>query len=48
MASNSIYIYKFNSTKNFSVTEIYNILNEYSRQDTTYFNLDLLSENELL
>lgn len=48
MASNSIYIYKFNSTKNFSVTDIYNILNEYPEQNMAYFNLDLLSENELL
>lgn len=48
MASNSIYIYKINSPKNIFVTDIYNILNKYPEQDYAYFNLDLLSENELL
>lgn len=48
MASSSIFIYELCSSAEINVESIYLRLKDYPEDENTYFNLELISSNELL
>lgn len=47
MASNSIFIYELAATSKSLASDIYNLTKEFPEDETNYFNLQLISPNEL-
>ena len=48
MASSSIFIYELCSPAKINVESIYSCLKDYPEDENTYFNLEMISANELL
>ena len=48
MASSSIFIYELRSPSEINVESIYSCLKGYPEDENTYFNLEMISANELL
>ncbi len=48
MASSSIFIYELRSPAEMNVESIYSRLKGYPEDENTYFNLEMISANELL
>ena len=48
MASSSIFIYELRSPAEINVESIYSRLKGYPEDENTYFNLEMISANELL
>lgn len=48
MASSSIFIYGLCSSAKINVESIYLRLKDYPEDENTYFNLELISNNELI
>ena len=48
MASSSIFIYELSSPEEINIESIYSCLKSYPEDENTYFNLEMISANELL